>query len=116
MMGMTARLVGSRKIYTPAGMVLAALLYIAGIAAIVLLLPIDVKDEIDLGSAWDYIPTLLFGLGAVFLAKQPRGVLFDVMNRIRLRQLQQEARRAEAADADDGAGPPGGQVTQGSTP
>jgi len=96
MMGMTARLVGSRMIYTPKGMVLAALLYIAGIVAIVLLLPIDVKDEIDLGNAWDYIPTLLFGLGAIFLARQPRGVLFDVMNRIRLRQLQRDARAAEA--------------------
>ena len=57
------------------------MLYAVGIAAIVLVLPIDVKDEIDLGTAWDYIPTLLFGLGAVFLARQPRGVLFDVMNR-----------------------------------
>ena len=98
MMGMTARLVGSRAIYTPRGVVLAVLLYAAGIAAIVLVLPIDVKDEIDLGTAWDYIPTLLFGLGAVFLARQPRGVLFDVMNRIRLRQLQREARLAEAAE------------------
>jgi len=98
MMGMTARLIGSRAIYTPKGMVLAALLFIVGIAAIVLLLPIDVKEEIDLGTAWDYIPTLLFGLGAVFLARQPRGVLFDVMNRIRLRQLQREARAAEAAE------------------
>jgi branched-chain amino acid transport system permease protein len=97
LMGMTARLVGSRAIYTPRGVVAAVLLYAAGIAAIVLLLPIDVKEEIDLGSAWDYVPTLLFGLGAVFLARQPRGVLFDVMNRIRLRQLQREARLAEAA-------------------
>jgi hypothetical protein len=98
MMGMTARLIGSRLIYTPKGAVLAALLYLAGITAIVLLLPVDVKEEIDLGNAWDYVPTLLFGLGAVFLARQPRGVLFDVMNRIRLRQLQIAARAAETAE------------------
>jgi branched-chain amino acid transport system permease protein len=103
MMGMTARLVGSRAIYTPRGAVLTVLLYAAGIAAIVLLLPIDVKDEIDLGTAWDYIPTLLFGLGAVFLARQPRGVLFDVMNRIRLRQMQRDARLAEAAESAEPA-------------
>jgi branched-chain amino acid transport system permease protein len=99
MMGLTARLIGSRLIFTPKGAVLAALLSIVGIAAIVLLLPINVKEEIDLGTAWDYVPTLLFGLGAVFLARQPRGVLFDVMNRIRLRQLQIDARAAEAAEA-----------------
>jgi branched-chain amino acid transport system permease protein len=101
MMGMTARLIGSRAIYTPRGAVLAAVLSIAGIAAILLVLPIDVKEEIDLGTAWDYIPTLLFGLGAVFLARQPRGVLFDVMNRIRLRQLQRDARAAEAREEEE---------------
>jgi branched-chain amino acid transport system permease protein len=100
-MGMTARLVGSRMIYTRKGAALAVLLYAGGIALIALvLMPLDVKKEIDLGTAWDHIPTILFGLGAVFLAKQPRGVLFDVMNRIRLRDLQREARRAEAEAAE----------------
>jgi branched-chain amino acid transport system permease protein len=104
LMGLTARLIGSRAIYAPKGIAAAVVLYVAGIAAIILVLPIDVKDEIDLGAAWDYVPTLLFGLGAVFLARQPRGVLFDVINRIRLRQLQREARAAEAtAVAQEGA-------------
>jgi branched-chain amino acid transport system permease protein len=101
MMGMTARLVGSKMIYTQKGMVLVGLLYAGGITAIYFLLGIDVKEEIDLGSAWDYIPTIMFGLGAVFLAKQPRGVLFDVNNRIRLRNLRREARLAEAAAAGE---------------
>ena len=96
MMGMTARLVGSKMIYTRKGMGLAALLYVGGITAIYFLLGWDVKEAIDLGSAWDHIPTVMFGLGAVFLAKQPRGVLFDVANRIRLRQLRREAAQAEA--------------------
>jgi branched-chain amino acid transport system permease protein len=96
MMGMTARLVGSKMIYTARGALLALVLYAAGITAIVFVLPLDLKDEIDLGSAWDHVPTLLFGLGAVFLARQPRGVLFDVMNRIRLRQMRREARPTES--------------------
>jgi branched-chain amino acid transport system permease protein len=100
MMGMTARLFGSGAIRSPKGVGLAVALYVVGIALILAILPINVKEEVDLGDAWDYIPTLLFGLGAVFLARQPRGVLFDVMNRIRLRQLQREARRAEAEAAD----------------
>ena len=107
LMGLTARLIGSRAIYTPRGVLAAVVLYAVGIAAIVFLLPIDVRDEIDLGTAWDYIPTLLFGLGAVFLARQPRGVLFDVINRIRLRQLQREARLAEVARRSGG-----GNVTE----
>jgi hypothetical protein len=100
MMGMTARLFGSGAIRSAKGVGLAVTLYVVGIALILVILPINVKEEIDLGDAWDYIPTLLFGLGAVFLARQPRGVLFDVMNRIRLRQLQREARRAEAEAAE----------------
>jgi branched-chain amino acid transport system permease protein len=100
MMGMTARLVGSKMIYTRKGMGLAALLYVGGIAAIYFLIGWDVKEAIDLGSAWDYIPTVMFGLGAVFLAKQPRGVLFDVMNRIRLRNMKREMALAEARDGE----------------
>ena len=57
----------------------------------------NIKDDIDLGTAWDYVPTLSFGLGAVFLARRPQGVLFDVMNRIRLRQMRRDALLAEAA-------------------
>ena len=96
LMGATARLFGSGAIRSPKGLGMAVALYGVGIALILVILPIDLREEIDLGDAWDHIPTILFGLGAVFLARQPRGVLFDVMNRIRLRQLQREARRAEA--------------------
>lgn len=99
MMGMTARLFGSGAIRSAKGIGLAVALYVVGITLILVILPINIREEIDLGTAWDYIPTILFGLGAVFLAKQPRGVLFDVMNRIRLRQLQREARQAEAEAA-----------------
>jgi branched-chain amino acid transport system permease protein len=103
--GMTARLVGSRMIYTPRGMAIAVLLYTTGLTAIVFLLKWrTIKQDIDLGNAWDYLPTLSFGLGAVFLARRPQGVLFDVMNRVRLRQMRREARLAEATTSGGAPG------------
>lgn len=92
-MGLLARLVGSRAVRTVPGALLGLAVVVAGITAIVLVLPL----EIELSDAWLEVPTLLFGLGAVFLARQPRGVIFDVTNRIRVRQLHREARRLEAA-------------------
>ncbi|MGH8982661.1 MAG: ABC transporter permease subunit, partial [Acidimicrobiia bacterium] len=93
LMGVMARLIGSKAIYTPQGAVLAVAVLAAGAAAVVLLLPVDV----ELSETLQVVPTLLFGLGAVFLARQPRGVLFDVTNRIRLRQLRREAHLTEVA-------------------
>jgi branched-chain amino acid transport system permease protein len=43
------------------------------------------------------VPTMLFGLGAIFLAREPRGVLYDMVNRQRLRQLEDTERREEEA-------------------
>jgi branched-chain amino acid transport system permease protein len=118
--GLGARLIGSKAIYTPRGALLAAAVLAAGIAAIVGLTSLVVEagqqgaglisfegGKVLLSPAlFAQGPTLLFGLGAVFLAKQPRGVLFDLMNRIRLRQLQREARLAETqlAPATSGFG------------
>ncbi|MBM3672208.1 MAG: hypothetical protein FJW86_08535 [Actinobacteria bacterium] len=96
MMGETARLIGSKAIYTARGALLGVGVLAVGITAIVLLLPV----EIELSEKAKEVPTLLFGLGAVFLARQPRGVLFDVMNRIRLRQLQRERQLADGATAE----------------
>lgn len=42
-------------------------------------------------------PTMLFGLGAIMLAREPRGVLYDMVNRQRLRQLEDIERREEEA-------------------
>ena len=41
------------------------------------------------------VPTMLFGLGAIGLAREPRGVLYDMVNRQRLRQLEDAERREE---------------------
>ena len=44
------------------------------------------------------VPTMLFGLGAIGLAREPRGVLYDMVNRQRMRQLEETERREEEAE------------------
>jgi branched-chain amino acid transport system permease protein len=72
--------------------VLGALL--AGIVFVVL--PQIFKE--NLSEAWTDVPTMLFGLGAIALAREPRGVIFDVVNRHRLRRLRREV-RSQVSDA-----------------
>jgi hypothetical protein len=43
------------------------------------------------------VPTMLFGLGAIGLAREPRGVLYDMVNRQRLRRFEDAERRDEEA-------------------
>jgi branched-chain amino acid transport system permease protein len=50
-----------------------------------------------LTEGWSDVPTMLFGLGAIALAREPRGVLFDIVNHQRLRRLRRQARRDERA-------------------
>lgn len=50
-----------------------------------------------LSDGWVDAPTLLFGLGAIALAREPRGVLFDIVNQHRLRRLRRELRHGERA-------------------
>jgi hypothetical protein len=42
------------------------------------------------------VPTMLFGLGAIGLVSEPRGVIYDIVNRQRLRQFRQAEERDEA--------------------
>jgi len=51
----------------------------------------------NLSDAWVDLPTLLFGLGAIALAREPRGVLFDIVNRHRVRRLRRELRSQTSA-------------------
>jgi tellurite resistance protein TehA-like permease len=44
------------------------------------------------------VPTMLFGLGAIMLAREPRGVLYDMVNRQRLRRLEEAERAEEEAE------------------
>ncbi len=58
---------------------------------------------IDLGESAAEVPTMLFGLGAIGLVSEPRGVVYDIVNRQRLRQFREAEQRDEAAmlAADD---------------
>jgi branched-chain amino acid transport system permease protein len=53
---------------------------------------------LELGDRTADVPTLLFGLGAIGLAREPRGVLYDMVNRQRLRQMREAERRDEDAE------------------
>ena len=52
---------------------------------------------LELGDRASEVPTMLFGLGAIGLAREPRGVLYDMVNRQRLRQFREAERRDEEA-------------------
>lgn len=53
--------------------------------------------SLHLTEGWADVPTMLFGLGAIALAREPRGVIFDVVNQHRLRRLRRQTRREERA-------------------
>jgi hypothetical protein len=54
--------------------------------------------NLDLGDKAAEVPTMLFGLGAIGLAREPRGVLYDMVNRQRLRRFRDTERRQEEAE------------------
>jgi uncharacterized protein YacL len=60
---------------------------------------------LDLGEAGTReVPTMLFGLGAIGLVNEPRGVVYDIVNRQRLRQFKSAEEHDEAQKlAADGA-------------
>jgi branched-chain amino acid transport system permease protein len=43
------------------------------------------------------VPTMLFGLGAILLAREPRGAIYNMVNRQRLLQIEATERREEQA-------------------
>jgi branched-chain amino acid transport system permease protein len=55
--------------------------------------------SLHLTEGWTEVPTMLFGLGAIALAREPRGVLYDIVNHHRLRRLRRQTRREERARA-----------------
>jgi hypothetical protein len=50
---------------------------------------------LDLGDASAEVPIMLFGLGAIGLSQEPRGVIYDIVNRQRLRRFKDAERREE---------------------
>jgi branched-chain amino acid transport system permease protein len=51
--------------------------------------------NLELGETGSEVPTMLFGLGAILLAREPRGVVYDIVNRQRLRQFKEAERHEE---------------------
>ncbi|MCJ7671988.1 MAG: ABC transporter permease [Acidimicrobiia bacterium] len=95
--GILGNLVVTRRIRHPIGMVVAIVVVVVAVIGTSQLINVEVPDS------WVDVPTLLFGLGAVFLASEPRGALFNMINSIRLRGLQHETRRIEAAALEESA-------------
>ena len=56
-----------------------------------------VLGGLDLGDSGSEVPTMLFGLGAIGLSKEPRGVVYDIVNRQRLRRFKDAERKDEEA-------------------
>jgi uncharacterized membrane protein YhhN len=83
-----------RRLETPnraIPIVLSVVVVVVGIALALL------AADLELGEQTAEVPTMLFGLGAIALAREPRGVLYDMVNRIRLRQMRDAERRDEEA-------------------
>ncbi len=65
-------------------------------------------SDLQLGESGSEVPVMLFGLGAIGLVNEPRGVVYDIVNRQRLRQLKETERHEEEAElAADTAVPAG---------
>ena len=50
---------------------------------------------LELGDSSAEVPIMLFGLGAIGLSAEPRGVIYDLVNRQRLRRFKEQERREE---------------------
>jgi branched-chain amino acid transport system permease protein len=98
-----ALLVGLRVARAPITNQPARIVLLLVVAAIGVWLAVTLGG-LDLGEAGTReVPTMLFGLGAIALVNEPRGVVYDIVNRQRLRQYKQAEERDErerlAADA-----------------
>lgn len=63
---------------------------------------------LELGESAAEVPTMLFGLGAIGLVNEPRGVVYDIVNRQRLRQFRDAERRQEEAELSATTAQPAG--------
>jgi hypothetical protein len=95
------RLVNAGGIPIAAKLAVGALLVAVGVWASVEL------AGLELGESSAEVPTLLFGLGAIVLVNEPRGVVYDLVNRQRLRQFREAERREEDLEQELLAAPAG---------
>jgi branched-chain amino acid transport system permease protein len=100
----TALLVGLRVAKAPITNQPARIAVLVAVAGLGVWLTLTLAG-LDLGEAGTReVPTMLFGLGAIGLVNEPRGVVYDIVNRQRLRQYKQAERRDEERElAADGA-------------
>ncbi len=90
-LGLLARLVMTREILRWWGALLAVAIAVIAVFGMKALADVEIDKE-----QWGDVPTLLFGLGAVALARQPRGIIYDAVSRIRLRVMKHDAQPAAA--------------------
>ena len=94
-LALVRRMLRLRSVQRPAGIALAVAVGALGAAVVVWTVGLDLSEQ-----TVKEVPTMLFGLGAIGLAREPRGVLYDMVNRQRLRQLEETERREEQASLD----------------
>jgi hypothetical protein len=91
-----AGLIGLRIARTPIPNLVLKIALILVVAALGVWAAFALAD-LQLGESGSEVPTMLFGLGAILLVSEPRGVVYDIVNRQRLRGLKDVERREEEA-------------------
>ena len=91
--GALGRMVLSGRIRTRVGTAVGVVMVVVGVVGTRVLLEVEVPES------WADVPTMLFGLGAVFLAKEPRGVIFNIVNRVRLKAMEEQMTPPSPDDA-----------------
>ena len=86
------RMLRLETVEKPVRIVLASLCAVVAIGFAIFLGGLDLAE-----TTVKEVPTMLFGLGAIMLAREPNGVIYNMVNRQRLRQLQDAERREEDA-------------------
>lgn len=96
-LGLTAAvLIGLRVAKAPISNQPARIVVLLGVAGLGVWLVLTLAG-LELGDVGTReVPTMLFGLGAIGLVNEPRGVVYDIVNRQRLRQYRQAEERDEA--------------------
>lgn len=92
-LGLTFRMLRLSSVQKPARIALATVVGLITVAVAVWTVQLELSE-----ATVKEVPTMLFGLGAIGLAREPRGVLYDMVNRQRLRRLEATERQEEEAE------------------
>jgi hypothetical protein len=86
------RMLRLEKVEKPMRVGLAVAAGVVAVGAAVFLAGLDLAE-----TTVKEVPTMLFGLGAIMLAREPRGAIYNMVNRQRLLQIESAERREEEA-------------------